>query len=246
MAETNGLIFPVATKLLHIKFIFITDSTAAGAKPAYRRKLRRSGEEFDVYDSSIFYQYTQFSADHRPRDYQWEFTSSHGEVDALQLQPFMPSTFDPDPARRSMHASVEGYLRPTPDSLLVVCHNYNGFQKPDGEWAGIRASDDTELLRLIVDFSSIMVEENARLFVEEPAAYWVHLAVNAKGHTVEQNEKLDFEFAENSVYSVARRQVEKKDVLKIIYKLNWDALINWQGYTRGNKPVTPFVYQEPF
>lgn len=240
MAEDR--IFPIIVKLLHIKFIFITDSTKKDAKPIYRRTIRRSGEEFDVYDSSIFYQFTRFSDEHRPRKHVWRFTSSSGQVDALQLNPFMPTTFDPDQAKKNIHNSVEGFLKPTPDTLLVTSHNYNGFQKPDGEWAGVRAANDTELLRLIVDFSSIMLEKGEDLFKEKPIAYWVHRTINEKGYAVKKTQEIEFEFNENRVYGVAKQFVEEGDVIKIEYKLNWDALINWQGYTRESEKVIPQVF----
>lgn len=221
---------PIALKLLYIKLISLIDREANKDRPLFKRKLRRSAEEFPVYDSSLFYQFTQFGAE-RPTDHEWKFTSSRGQVDALQIHPFDPSTSDPDPAKRTIHKSVGGYLRPTPDTLLVTCHYYNAFQKKDGEWAGIRAANDTGLLRLVVDFSSVMTIGNEALFLEQPSVYWAHeLERDPNDPNERLKTKLDFEFDDSKVFSVSQKSVLKRDVIFIKYKMNWDSLFRWEAY----------------
>lgn len=221
---------PVAVKLLYIKLLFLTDMSKYEKNPVFTRQVRRSGEEFPIYDASIFYQFTHFG-ENKPRDHEWEFTSSRGQVDALQVLPFDPTISDPDPAKRTIHQSAKGYLRPTPDTLLVVCHNYNGFQKGDGEWAGVRAANDTKVLRLVVDFSSVMTGEDKKLFVEPPRAYWTH-ELQKDPNDPERNLEtpVDFEYCHGGVFSVSQRDVLKKDTLTIRYRMAWDNLVYWQAY----------------
>lgn len=232
---------PVVAKNLYINLIFLIDKEKHRGKPVFKRKLRRSGEEFPIYDAALYYQFTQFSS-HKPPYHEWKFTSSEGQVDALQLHPFDPTVSDPDPAKKTIHKSVEGYLRPTPETLLVVCHYYNAFQKNKGEWAGMRASNDTKLLRLVVDFSSIMTTEGADLFLEAPIAYWrhrTHIDPQA-GHRSSKVEDtpLEFDFTDGRVFSASKTNVLKNEAIVLKYKMNWDGLLTWQAYSR-NKKFTP-------
>lgn len=232
---------PIAFKVLYIKLIFLTDQQKHEGNPVFKRKLRRSDEEFPIYDSSIFYQLTQFGRD-KPPDHEWRFTSSHGQVDALQLYPFDPTTSSSDPAKRTIHKSVEGYLRPSPDSLLVVCHNYNGFQRGDGEWAGNRAPNDTGLLRLVVDFSSVMTIDDKELFAEFPRAYWVHeLERDPNDPSKKLETPLAFEYSDGKVFSVSQADVPRKDVLLIRYKMEWDNLVNWEGFYQKKKFIPHMI-----
>lgn len=231
---------PIAVKMLYIKMIFLIDRRKHENNPVFKRKLRRSDEEFPIYDSSIFYQFTQF-ASNKPPKHNWEFTSSRGQVDALQLHPFNPTTDHADPAKRTIHKSVKGYLRPTPDSLVVVCHNYNGFQREDGEWAGVRASNDTSLLRLVVDFSSVMTAKGKELFLELPSAYWRHeLEQDPNDISKKLETPLVFEYNDGRVFSVSQTDVPQEDIIAIRYKMNWESLVNWQGYY-GNKKFIPYM-----
>jgi len=230
MPEVNGTDTPVALKLLYIKLIALVDEEKNKGTPLFTRRLRRSGESFPIYDTAMFYQFTQFSSS-PPTDHEWKFTSSRGQVDAIQLYPFDPATSDPDPAKRTIHKSVEGYLRPTPDSLIVVCHYYNGFQKGDGEWAGVRAANDSGQLRLVVDFSSVMTVEDNDLFTERPSAYWAQESKRDPADSTKRLETpIEFEFNDGRVFSVSQKNVKKRDVLLIRYKLNWDSLLTWKAY----------------
>lgn len=237
MTPLNDTDVPITVKLLYIKLIFLVDREKHEGNPVFRRRLRRSGEEFPVYDAAIFYQFTQFGRN-KPPDHDWRFTSTWGQVDALQIHPFDITTADADPAKRTIHKSVEGYLKPTPDSLLVVCHYYNGFQKEDGEWAGVRAANDTGILRLVIDFSSVMTATDKELFSEPLSANWVHeLSRDPNDSKKKLETPLEFEYNDGRVFSVAQTHVPKKDVILIRYKMNWDSLVNWQGYYENEKFV---------
>lgn len=64
---------PVALKILYIKMVFLVDKKKHEGNPVFTRKLRRSGEEFPIYDSSIFYQFTQFGPN-KPAHHKWEIS----------------------------------------------------------------------------------------------------------------------------------------------------------------------------
>ena len=227
--------------MLYIKIVFLIDREKHEKNPVFERKLRRSEEGFPVYDSSIFFQFTQFSPE-KPREHRWRFTSTEGQVDAMQLHPFNLTTAHADPAKRTMADSVEGILRPTPDSLVVVCHNYNGFQRERGEWAGVRAANFTKCLRLVIDFSSVMTITGEELFSELPSAYWVHELEQDPNDTSKLLETpLTFEYNDGRVFSVSQTDVPTMDIIKIKYKMNWESLVNWQGYYE-NKKFKPIMY----
>jgi hypothetical protein len=238
MTPSNDSSAPIVVKALYIKLIFLIDREKHQDNPVFTRQLRRSGEEFPIYDSSIFYQFTQF-APNKPPDHEWRFTSSRGQVDALQLHPFDLGTFHADPAKRTIQKSVEGYLRPTPDSLLVVCHNYNGFQREDGEWAGVRAANDTGILRLAIDFSSVMTVVGKEIFFEHPSAYWVH---ELERDPEKRETPLEFEYDDGRIFSVSQTDVPKKDVIAIRYKTNWDSLVIWGAYHENKRFIPRMLF----
>ena len=219
---------PVAVKMLYVKLIFLTDKEEHEKSPVFKQTLRRSGQEFAVYDSAIYYQFTQFG-ENRPDDHEWKFTSSEGFVDGIQWHPFAPQPYLADPARRTIEKGIEGYLRPTPDTLVVVSHFYNGFQRGHGEWAGVRAANDTGLLRIVLDFSSVMTAPDKELFIEEPRAF-VRDALATDAATAET--PINLEFSDGRTFSACQRDVRKKDVLKLSYRLNWNALVSWRATDR--------------
>lgn len=240
MPKVGGTDKPVAVKLLYIKMIFLVDQKKHKGNPVFKRALRRSGDEFPVYDSSVFYQFTHFGRN-KPDDHEWAFTSSRGQVDAFQWHPFDRSTAHADPAKTTDPQRVEGFLDRTPETLVVLSHNYNGFQRVDGEWCGVRAANDTGLLRLVFDLSSVMTAPGKELFVKHPRAYWVH---ERRKDPADSSQKLktplEFEFDDGRVFSVSQTSVPKKDILEIRYKMNWDSLVLWKAY-HAKKKVIPIT-----
>lgn len=226
----------ILAKILYIKLLFLVDKEKH--KPVFKRTLRRSGEEFPIYDSSIFYQSTQFGPN-KAKYHDWKFTSSRGQVDAMQIHPLSLDTFSADPAKKTIHGSVEGSLKlDDTDNLLVVCHNYNGFQREDGEWAGVRAANDTDLLRLIVDFSSVTTIPNTELFLTKPVAY--HREFFEKKET-----EIPIEFKDDKIFFISKENVPARDVILIKYEMNWDALATLHSFDDDTQyvPEVPIDYK---
>jgi len=232
----------ITAKILYIKLLFIVDKEKN--KPVFKRMLRRSGEEFPIYDSSVFYQFTQFGPN-KPDVHEWKFTSSKGQVEAMQIYPFDSATFLADPAKRKIHNLADGATKlDNINSLLVVCHNYNGFQKgEDGEWAGVRAANTTDLLRLIVDFSSVTTIPNEKLFLTEPKAY--HEEYFKKTTT-----EIPSDFNDGKIIVISKKNVAVRDVIKIEYKMNWNGLATLHSFDQENeyvpKDIVDYEYKQPF
>jgi len=229
----------IAAKILYIKILFIIDRKKFKGNPVFIRKLRRSGEEFPVYDQATFFQFTKFGA-LKEDIAEWKFTSAGGEVDALQIFPFEHKDFFADPAKTNINKMVEGAIKlKDNDNLLVICQYYNGFQGETGSWAGVRADKNTDLLRLIVDFSSVMTADvDKELFVESPTAYWNQYFEKKKS-------PIEFEFNDGRVFSISQKNVSQKDVIMIKYKMNWDNLITLQSIV-NKKEIEPKRFKRLF
>ena len=74
------------------------------------------------------------------------------------------------------------------------------------------------------------------LFSALPSACWVHeLQRDPNDSSKKLETPLEFEHNDGRVFSVAQTDVLKKDVILIRYKMNWDSLVNWQGYHENER-----------
>jgi hypothetical protein len=218
--------FPIKSKIAYAKILYLSDKTRN--KPLLKKQIRGSTDEESIYDSAIYYVWTKLNKISTEK-YNLKFTSTKGKVDdILQLHPFDPNSkfHDPDPSAKYMHQIWEVPIDPTDltsENVVVVAHYYNGFQKDGGEWAGVRTDQNTEELRLTVDFVSLLTKQGKEndLFEQKPTAY----LVNEKN--IENQVDLDFE--DKRKFSVKQNSVKKGQVLKLVWKIKWDNIAELKG-----------------
>lgn len=220
---------PIIMKYAYVKILFLTDKEKFNEQPILRKVLRGSTDSQDIYDAGVFYVNTRFNTN-KPRHFKWEFTSEQGTVDdVFQLYPFKynirsnePGS-ENDPRRRTNPVDTK-----LTDGVIVIAHHYNAFQK-DKEWAGIRADDDSQGIRIVVDFSSIAtLPDKDQLFETEP---WGEMEKALTG----VKEPLQVERIGTRIFSISYNNATKDDVLKLWWKINWNNLVLWQAFSEVKK-----------
>ena len=238
--QTERLANKIKIKTLYVKLSFIIDRENPESKPVFKRVLHRleddKKEEFDVFDSSTYHAFTQYN-DNIAKDevVKWEFTSKRGQVDALQLYPFDADTYKADPAKRAALGRADGkLLLGDASSLLVTGYFYNGFQRIDGEWAGVRANENADFLRLTVDFSSVLTKKNQKLFLQEPIATW-------NQEVKKQKDVIPMDLNQGRIYSAFVENPLEGDTIIFNYKMNWDSLFTSFEAHAGDSTEIPLV-----
>jgi hypothetical protein len=225
---TNGKsgLAPIILKYAYIKILFLTHQKKFEKKPILQKILRGSSKLEDIYDAGLYYVNTRFNAD-RPRNFKWQFTSEQGTVDdVFQLYPFQYNLVSRDPATHNDPRRKENPVdTKLTDNVIVVAHHYNAFQEGlTGEWAGARADDDTEGMRIVIDFSSVstLPGKEDLLFKVQP---WAEMAKALVTEPV-QVERLS-----NRIFTASYNNASRDDVLKIRWSINWDNLALWQAFS---------------
>lgn len=216
----------ITNKVLYIKMVSLIDQSKNEDRPLMYRKVPRLGKKIPVYDEAIFIQFTKFGTK-KDSKHQWRFTSAKGVVDALQIFPFAPPTENPDPSDKYNDKSIQKIISTkSTDNLVVIDHHFNGFQKGEsGEWAGVRADNDTDELRLVIDFSSIKTLNEMDLFVEKPKGT-IRQTKNSEKESELNSIPIPNDFSTDRLFSFVKNNVTMGDVLFVKWKINWDNLSN--------------------
>jgi len=111
----------------------------------------------------------------------------------------------------------------------IVTQHYNGFQRGmKGEWAGVKANEDTDELRLVIDFSTVLTKnETDELFEIKPTGF---IARNLKGYTGAVRKKLNLEFAHDNIFAVSKTKVRRNDYIGLRWRLKWENLLTWKSF----------------
>jgi hypothetical protein len=217
---------PIIMKYAYIKILFLTHEKKFRNRPILRKSLRGSSELQDIYDVALYYVNTRFNT-RRPRHFKWQHTSEQGTIDdVFQLYPFKYDIVSPDPATQNDPRKKENPVdTKLTDNVIVVAHHYNSFQE-GREWAGARADDDTEGIRVVVDFSSVttLSGKGEALFSTHP---WGEMQKGISGVKV----PVSVELVSSRIFTAACNNASKDDVLRIWWKINWDNLSLWQAFS---------------
>ena len=216
----------VTSKVLYIKIISLIDRSKNEDRPLMYRDIQQTGEKIPVYDEALFVQFTKLGPNKDPK-HQWKFTSAKGAVDAFQIFPFARPVESPDPSEKYDAKSMQKIISTDQtDDLVVVDHHFNGFQRGEaGEWAGVRADNDTDELRIVIDFSSIRTLTDNDLFAEKPSGH-LRRAENSKEQSDLDTSSIPVEYSTDRLFSFVQNNVNMGDVLSVKWKLDWDNLSN--------------------
>lgn len=118
----------------------------------------------------------------------------------------------------------------------IVTQHYNGFQRgKKGEWAGVKANEDTGELRLVVDFSTVLTKnETSDLFDIKPTGF---IARNLGGNTGVVRKKLNLEFTRENIFAVSKTNVKRNDYIGLRWRLKWENLLTWKSFAGDKQQI---------
>jgi hypothetical protein len=193
-------------KLAYIKYIYIRRNAS---EPVYRKYVKRLGETIEVRSEYQYYRFNKFSNSNNEITF---IDRSTGIVDPKILFPWRQLTFTDVPSKKSKGMLTQDISGS--DTYLSVTTYYNGFKEGE-EDIGIKVEMDTNITRVIADFSSIVWLPN--LFIREPDAYKMEL--NGSRTKLLGLEKID-----DGIYHLESFNMKKGESLLIDFHVNWNFL----------------------
>jgi hypothetical protein len=208
-------------KVLYIKVLCLSDRRSA-ATPFYQRTVPRMDEpaqQVPVFDEAVYYTLKLFPDD---RPISREQDHSTGIVDPRVV---IPWDIDSDQNRDTLGAAPQLAQMETStqtDTMLSVSHFLNGMQSRDQKFCTY-ADEDTESLRLVVDFSSV---PHAADFIKvKPAHLWFK-------NQIVQTDNVSYQDCGRSIYMAHCRDAKQGSTLRMDFTFN-----TWPEDTTA-KPVS--------
>ena len=191
-------------KVLYIKVLCLSDRRSA-ATPFYQRTVPRmdgAAQQVPVFDEAVYYTLKLFPDD---RPVSREQDHSTGIVDPRVV---IPWDINSDQNRDTLGATPQLAQMETStptDTMLSVSHFLNGMQSRDQKFCTY-ADEDTESLRLVVDFSSVA---HAVDFIKvKPAHLWVK-------NQVVQTDNVSYEDCGRGIYMAHCRDAQQGSTLRM-------------------------------
>ena len=177
--------------------------------PLYKRYIKRLKKEVDVYDEVHLFRLNIFYKK------QAEFATydrSSGAIDLQILHPWQELMF-PDLGAAKVEDVISQTIRKKSRVFFTHTIRYNGFQPGNTEFS-TRMETDVEEVRFIMDFSSL-INFSAIQPSEPGKALLVH------GTT---KREIDLSSPSQGVFLVEAKNLEKDDVIKVDFSIDWDAV----------------------
>jgi len=191
-------------KLVYVRYLHIKSETA---EPAYRKFITRLGETIDVRSEYQYYRFNKFSNSNNSITL---IDRSTGIVEPRIMFPWRKLAFTDVPSKKSRGMLTQDIG--DSDTYFSVTSYYNGFKEGD-EDVGMKMEMDTQVARMIADFSSI--EWLSLIFTKEPDAYKIEL-------NGERTKLLGLEEIDDGIYHLEVSNMKKGESLLIDFHVNWD------------------------
>ena len=239
--------YPIKNKSLYIEINLLANrkSNKPICQKYFDKKLH------SIFDLTIYYTSITFN-DSAYTDRKWKMPSMYyeGLNEIFLLQPFDLNFFDPDQICHVYDRDQRVIFCRDTNTLVLVTHYYNGMQKGETttqrtgagitisektrEWGAVSADENTELVNLIVDFSSVPIkDEKEGLFLKRPSAY---LQIDQES----EDKPIDFTMQSDRFYALSKKNIKKGEILKIKWNVNWENLTSVVGATLPSRlPYQP-------
>ncbi|GAB3903258.1 hypothetical protein GCM10028803_31380 [Larkinella knui] len=195
-------------KLIYYKFIHLSDESENNL-PLYNKFVKRLDKTVGVFDEYITFRISRFTKDvNRFKSYD----STRGSaVEVNSLLPFVFSLRDTDVTVESNPKIIQPIIFGPSNVFVTSSHYYNGFQKGNRDTA-VKADKDVEIVRLVVDFSSIVDFES--YISDNPKVFYRFHDLEKRGKLVNSIVESATKIA-NGVYYAEMKDVSEGDVLRI-------------------------------
>ena len=197
-------------KLLYVKVTYLSNMSAPGAQPFYRRVVSRLKEPdrfVDVYDEAIYYTLELLP---EKRAIEGRRDNSSGVVDSSLVIPWRDEIPFPDVTEKAMKEMVIVEVPENTDTFLTVSHFENGLQGKDHQDFATKMPEGADDARLVVDFSSV---PGANSFVSPRYA-----CVSTEGT---DGAKIGVVARGESVYTASAKPTGKGQRLKMYFDFDW-------------------------
>lgn len=189
-----------------IKFFHLTKRSPDKA-PVYKRYINRLDKYVDIYDEYVLLRFNKFPQPVK----QFECTDrTSGTLDLNILHPWQDNLKFADKGAQYVEQYLNQMIEGSSNVFVTAANYYNAFQ-PGNNDAGIKMEKDTQMARLIVDFSSI---PNHEKFIKG-----MPKAIRDNG---EEEAAIKVIHKPNSgVYYVAKENLKKGEVIKMMFDIDW-------------------------
>jgi len=216
----------IQNKITYVKVIHLTKKTK-DHKPVYEAYVRRLKSYIPVFDESHFFRLIVF---HSPPGNLTVTDRSSGTVDAIMIDPWQEELYFTDVGAAKIHDFLSQNIEVKTNIFFSKSMYYNGLQKGNEDVA-IKMDLDTDMARIIVDFSSIPGFKD--IMAEPPMATLVPL----KKGTVES---LGVGQLQSGIYNVCKNNLKKDDVIRMNFFFDWKMIEqNSSQINAVQKPATP-------
>jgi hypothetical protein len=195
-------------KFMYIKIHHLKRKSET-VEPIYRKYIQRLGEYVDVYDEAHSFRLNIFDKDQKGitiRD------RSSGVVELNILYPWKDELrFTDKGAEKVPHIIQQTITQPSRTFFTRTIY-LNGFQDGAEDYA-MKMEEKTKEARMIIDFSSI--EGHDRIFNSFPKAYH-------RPNATTTETAIGLHELHSGIYAVNHENLEKNDVITILFDINWD------------------------
>ncbi len=190
-----------------IKFFHLTKKDQ-NKSPVYKRYISRLDKYIDIFDEYVLLRFNKFP---QPvKDFECTDRTS-GTIDLSILHPWQDNLKFADKGAQYIEQYLNQMIEGTSNVFVTAANYYNAFQ-PGNNDAGIKMEKDTQMARLIVDFSSI--PNHDKFVVGMPKA------IRDNG---EEEAAIKVIHKPNSgVYYVSKSDLKKGEVIKMMFEIDWN------------------------
>ena len=196
----------IKEKIVFYKFLHLSNQSQ-NSDPIYKKYIKRLNKTIDVYDEYLTFRIISFSK--LVKKFKTYDSTKGNAVEVIALLPFIMSLRDTDVTIEENPQILQPIII-GPSNVFVTCsHYYNGFQKGNKDTA-TKADKPAELVRLIVDFSSVKDYESH--VSKTPQVFYKYHDLENSGRMITKNIGLASIIAPGTYYAEIKNIREGENI----------------------------------
>ena len=209
----------IKEKLIYYKFLHLSDKLE-NSIPIYKKFIKRLNKSLDIYDEFITFRITSFSKLVKMFK---SYDSTKGDaVEVMSFLPFIMNLRDTDKNVESNPQIIQPLIQGPSNIFITSSQYYNGFQIGNRDTA-IKMDKDSEITRMVVDFSSIKDHE---LFISKtPKVYYSYYDREKGGKLVTINIG-NAKMISPGIFYADKKNMKEGEVLQIEFATELEIISN--------------------
>lgn len=204
--ETSILEKTIYYKFLHLRYKE-TNNT-----PIYKKLIHRTNQSVDIYDEYLTIRVTKFNE--MIKRFQSYDRTNGTAVEASAILPFILSLSNTDKKMDENPTVLQPMIIGPSNVFVTISHCYNGFQKNNQD-IGTKADKVAEILRVIVDFTSI--ENYESLICKQPKVIYSYHDISRPGKLIHSEQGTANEISPGIFYA-EKKNIQIDEVLRIEFE----------------------------